>query len=78
MENALAGLRVHNPATQSWAIVLVGRHLGLFGGPPLAIVVGASCLVFSFAGTVILAAAAARDLGYQLVWGRWPRRGEVA
>jgi hypothetical protein len=53
-----------------WGIVLIGRHLGLFGGPPLAIVVGLSCLIFSFAGTVILAAAAAREMGYQLVLGR--------
>ena len=71
-----AGLYATFWAGLPWGIVLVGRHLGLWGGPPLAIVVGVSCLVFSFAGTVILAAAAARDLGYHLVWGRRPRRVE--
>jgi hypothetical protein len=65
-----AGLYATFWAGLPWGIVLVGRHLGLWGGPPLAIVVGVSCLVFSFAGTVILAAAAAREMGYQLVFGR--------
>lgn len=65
-----AGLYATFWAALPWGIVLVGRHLGLWGGPPLAIVVGVSCLVFSFAGTVILAAAAAREMGYQLVLGR--------
>jgi hypothetical protein len=56
-----------------WTVILVGRHYGLFAPPPLAAVVGASCLIFSFAGTVIFAAAIARARGYRLVWGRLPR-----
>lgn len=58
-----------------WLVVLVGRHYGLFRTPPQPILVGVSCLIVSFATTVTLAAAAARARGYQLVWGRSPRRG---
>jgi hypothetical protein len=58
-----------------WLVVLVAWHRGFFPPPPLAFLVGVSCLILSFAATVILAAAAARALGYCLVWGRRPRRG---
>jgi hypothetical protein len=36
----------------------------------MAMLVGANCLIFSFAATVILAAAVARSRGYRLVRGR--------
>jgi len=58
-----------------WVVVLVAWHRGLFPPPPLAFLVGVSCLILSFAATVILAAAAARARGYCLVWGRPPHRG---
>jgi hypothetical protein len=54
-----------------WLVVLTARHEG-FSVPPLAVVVGVSSLIVSFAGTVMLAAAAARARGYRLVWGRGP------
>jgi hypothetical protein len=54
-----------------WLVVLTARYKG-FSVPPLAFVVGVSSLIFSFAGTVMLAAAAARARGYRLVWGRGP------
>src|SRR5262245_53323621 len=53
-----------------WLIVLVAWSRGLFRPPPLAILIGLSCLVLSFAATAILAAAAARSRGYQLISGR--------
>lgn len=56
-----------------WSVVLVAWNLQLFHVPPFAIVVGASCLIVSFAATVVFAAAAARACGYRLVWGRLPR-----
>lgn len=57
-----------------WVVILVARNTGLFRVPPLAIVLGASCLIISFAATVVSAATAARACGYRLVWGRLPRR----
>ena len=60
-----------------WLAVFVGLGTGLFPVPPLAIVLGASCLIISFAATVVFAAAAARSHGYRLAWGvsrRLPRR----
>jgi hypothetical protein len=57
-----------------WLVVLVSRHWGLVQVPPAAFVVGLSCLILSFAATVILAAAVLRARGYQLVWGRLSRR----
>ena len=53
-----------------WLIVLVAWGRGLFPPPPLAVLIGFSCLVISFAATVILAAAAARSRGYRLISGR--------
>jgi hypothetical protein len=53
-----------------WLVVLVARQWGLFPPPPLAVLVGLSCLISSFAATVILSAAVARARGYRLVWGR--------
>lgn len=57
-----------------WLVVLISRHWGLFQLPHMGIVVGLSCLILSFATTVILAAAVIRARGYRLVWGR-ERRG---
>jgi hypothetical protein len=57
-----------------WLVVLVGWARGLFPPPPVAFLVGVSCLILSFVGTVMLAAAAVRARGYRLVWGRRPRR----
>jgi hypothetical protein len=56
-----------------WLIVLVARNRGLFPAPLLAVVIGLSFLILSFAATVILAAAVARSRGYRLISGR-PRR----
>ena len=53
-----------------WVVILVALNTGLFHVPPLAVVLGASCLIISFAATVISAAAAARTCGYRLVWER--------
>lgn len=53
-----------------WLIVVVVMSLGRRVPPPLAVVVGASCLILSYAGTVILAAGVARSYGYWLAWGR--------
>ncbi len=52
-----------------WLVILVARNTGLFHVPPLAVVLGVSCLIISFAATVVFAAAAARACGYRLVWG---------
>jgi hypothetical protein len=52
-----------------WLVVLIGRHSGLLRPPPLPIVIGLSLLIASFASTVILAAAVARQRGYRLVSG---------
>jgi hypothetical protein len=57
-----------------WLIVLVAWHRGYFAPPPIAVLLGLSCMVLSFAGTVILAAAAARARGYRLILGRLPRQ----
>jgi hypothetical protein len=51
-----------------WLIVLVGWGQGLFSPPPVAVLIGGSFFVLSFAGTVMLAAATARSYGYRLVW----------
>jgi hypothetical protein len=53
-----------------WLIVLVVLQLGRTVPPPAAAVVGASCLILSYAVTVILAASVARSYGYWLAWGR--------
>ena len=60
-----------------WLIVLVAWGRGLFPPPPLAVLIGVSCFVLSFAATVILAAAAARSHGYRLTSGRIRRRGHA-
>jgi hypothetical protein len=70
-----AGLYAASWVGLLWLVVLVAWHRGLFPPPPLAFLVGVSCLIVSFAATVILAAAAARARGYRLVWGRVRRRG---
>jgi hypothetical protein len=56
-----------------WLIVLVVLTQGRVIPPPLAVVVGATSLILSYAGTVILTAGVARGYGYRLAWGR-PRR----
>ena len=53
-----------------WLIVLAAWGRGLFPPPPLAVLIGLSCLILSFAATVILAAAAARSRGHRLISGR--------
>jgi hypothetical protein len=58
-----------------WAVVLVGWSRGLFQPPPMAVVIGFSLLILSFAATVVLAAALARARGYQLVTDHRPPRG---
>jgi len=61
-----------------WLIVLVAWGRGLFPPPPLAVLIGLSFLILSFAATVILAAATARSRGYRLISGRLRRRsGDV-
>jgi hypothetical protein len=61
-----------------WLIVLVAWGRGLFPPPPLAVLIGLSCLILSFTATVILAAAAARSRGYRLISGRLRHRsGDV-
>jgi hypothetical protein len=57
-----------------WLVVLVARRSGLFRLPPPPILTGVTCLILSFAATVMLAAAAARTRGYRLAWGRLTRR----
>jgi uncharacterized membrane protein len=53
-----------------WIIVGVLRVTGSVMLPPLAIFVGLSSLMFTFAATLILTAAIARDRGYRLTGGR--------
>ena len=60
-----------------WLIVLVAWGRGLFRPPPLAVLIGVSCFILSFAATVILAAAVARSRGYRLISGRLQRHGDV-
>jgi hypothetical protein len=55
-----------------WVIVLIARYRGLFASPPVAVLIGLSSLVLSFSATAILAATAARALGYRLAMGRRP------
>jgi hypothetical protein len=69
-----AGLYAASWVGLLWLVVVVAWHRGLFPPPPLAFLVGVSCLILSFAATVILAAAAARGRGYRLVWGRVQRQ----
>ena len=52
-----------------WAAGFTARHFGQ-PVPPLAIFVGISSFIFSFAATVMSAAAIARLRGYRLVWGQ--------
>ncbi len=58
-----------------WLIVLVILLQGRVIPPPAAIVIGASSLILSYAGTVILTAWVARNCGYWLAWGR-PHRDD--
>jgi hypothetical protein len=53
-----------------WIIVAVVRYYGLVQLPPFALFVGLSGLMFTFAATLILTAAIARDRGYRLTGGR--------
>jgi hypothetical protein len=55
-----------------WAIAVTAQHRGLFAAPPVPVLAGLSCLVLSFATTVMLAAAVARACGYSLASGRQP------
>ncbi|HZL89666.1 MAG TPA: hypothetical protein VFB96_14980 [Pirellulaceae bacterium] len=53
-----------------WIIVAVVRLYGSVNLPPRALFVGLSNLMFTFAATVTLTAAIARDRGYRLTGGR--------
>ena len=57
-----------------WMFVLVARYRGR-SVPPLLVLVGLSCLILTFAATVILAATAARAYSFRLACGRQPRSG---
>ena len=50
-------------------VVFVGLSTGLFPVPPVGVVLAASCLIVSFAATVVFVAAIAHGYGYRLVWG---------
>lgn len=52
-----------------WLFVGISYWQGIYKGPPYFVVVGISCLILSFASTVILAANVARSHGYRLAWG---------
>jgi len=65
-----AGLYAALWAGLPWLVVVVAWDRGLFSPPPVPLLVGLSCLILSFAATVIVVAAAARARGYRLVWGR--------
>jgi hypothetical protein len=60
------------PIILLWATVAVVRFYGLTNLPPWFMFVGMTCLILTYAGTAILAAAVARDRGYLLAWGRKP------
>jgi hypothetical protein len=49
-----------------WLVVGIIRWQGLTSLPPYFVFVGLSCLIISYASTVILAAKIARSLGYRL------------
>ena len=53
-----------------WLVVAVLRVTGAVSLPPVAVFVGLSSLMLTFAGTLILTAAIARDRGYRLTSGR--------
>lgn len=60
------------PVVLLWGSIVIIRIYGLTSLGPWAIYVGMTSLVFSYAGTAILASAAARECGYLLNWGRTP------
>jgi hypothetical protein len=66
----LAALHAASYVAIIWLTAFTIRHFGWFTLPPLAVFVGISSFIFSFAATVMLAAVAARSHGYQLNWGR--------
>jgi len=49
-----------------WLVITLVRWQGLTNLPPYFIFIGMSCLIFSYAATTLLAAKAARELGYRL------------
>jgi hypothetical protein len=53
-----------------WIIAAILRVTGAAMLPPLAIFIGLSSLMFTFAATLILTAKIARDRGYRLTGGR--------
>ncbi len=53
-----------------WVIVAIVRWYGLTSLPPRAVFVGLSSLMFTFAATLMLTAAIARDRGYRLTGRR--------
>jgi hypothetical protein len=60
-----------------WLVVVGARSRGLFPSPPLPVLIGLSCLILSFAATVILAAAVARSRGYRLISGQLRRHHPI-
>ncbi len=56
------------PIILLWGGAAIMRYYGIGRLPPWTMFVGMSCLVLCYAGTAILAAAAARNRGYLLVW----------
>jgi hypothetical protein len=69
---AVAGTYAGSFVALIWLVVGISRWQGLNSGPPYFVVIGASCLILSFAATVTLAANVARSHGYRLAWGRGP------
>jgi hypothetical protein len=55
-----------------WIIVAILLWYAPGPLPPRALFVGLSNLMFTFAATLVLTAAIARDRGYRLAWGRRP------
>jgi hypothetical protein len=66
----LTGLYAASYVSILWLAAFIVRHFGWFSLPPLAILVGISSFILSFASTVMLAAVAARARGYRLILGR--------
>lgn len=59
-----------------WVTVLFRQNRGLSASPPAIALVGFSCLVLSFAATVILAATTARARNFRLAFGQRPRQSD--
>jgi hypothetical protein len=67
---AWASLYAASLISLPWVVVFVVWWYGTAPLPARALCVGLSSLMFTFASTVVLTAAIARDRGYRLAWGR--------